>query len=96
MEAMQKSLDKKLKTLLNDDNKDDVVNFEELGVDYLFVDEAHEFKNLALFSKMNNVSGISAVASQKASDLYMKVQYLDSLNPNKSTVFATGTPIHLK
>ena len=93
MEAMQKSLQKNLQKLLTDENKDDNVTFEELGVDYLFVDEAHEFKNLALFSKMNNVSGISAVASQKASDLYMKIQYLDSLNPNKSVVFATGTPI---
>ena len=93
MEAMQESLSKKLKTLLTDDKKDDVVTFEQLGVDYLFVDEAHEFKNLALFSKMSNVSGISAVASQKASDLYMKIKYLDSLNPNNSVVFATGTPI---
>lgn len=93
MEAMQKSLSKNLQKLLTDENKDDNVNFEELGVDYLFVDEAHEFKNLALFSKMNNVSGVSSVASQKASDLYMKIQYLDSLNPNKSVVFATGTPV---
>lgn len=93
MEAMQKSLSNNLKKLLSEDTKDDGVTFEELGVDYLFVDEAHEFKNLALFSKMNNVSGISAVASQKASDLYMKIQYLDSLNPNNCVVFATGTPI---
>ena len=93
MEQMQKSLTVKLQKLLEDDTKDDSVTFEELGVDYLFVDEAHEFKNLALFSKMTNVSGISSTASQKASDLYMKVQYLDSLNPNKSVVFATGTPI---
>lgn len=93
MEAMQKSLSKNLTKLLNEESKDDGVTFEQLGIDYLFVDEAHEFKNLALFSKMTNVSGISAVASQKASDLYMKIQYLDSLNPNKSVVFATGTPI---
>jgi len=93
MEQMQKSLSVKLKKLLDDDKKDDGVNFEELGVDYLFVDEAHEFKNLALLSKMTNVSGISGTASQKASDLYMKIQYLDSLNPDKSVVFATGTPI---
>ena len=93
LEKMQKGLDKKLKILLSEETKDDNINFEELGVDYLFVDEAHEFKNLALFSKMTNVSGISAVASQKASDLYMKIKYLDSLNPNKSVVFATGTPI---
>lgn len=93
MEAMQKSLSKNLQKLLDDDNKDEGVTFEELGVDYLFVDEAHEFKNLALFSKMNNVSGVSSVASQKASDLYMKIQYLDSLNPGKSVVFATGTPV---
>lgn len=93
MEAMQKSLSKNLAELLNEEGKDDGVTFEQLGIDYLFVDEAHEFKNLALFSKMNNVSGISAVASQKASDLYMKIQYLESLNPNKCVVFATGTPI---
>ncbi len=93
MEATQKSLSKNLSKLLNEESKDDGVTFEQLGIDYLFVDEAHEFKNLALFSKMTNVSGISGVASQKASDLYMKIQYLDSLNPNKSVVFATGTPI---
>lgn len=93
MEATQKSLSNNLTKLLNEESKDDGVTFEQLGIDYLFVDEAHEFKNLALFSKMTNVSGISAVASQKASDLYMKIQYLDSLNPNKSVVFATGTPI---
>ncbi len=93
MEAMQKSLSTNLKKLLAEDTKDDSVTFEELGVDYLFVDEAHEFKNLALFSKMNNVSGVSSVASQKASDLYMKIQYLDSLKPNNCVVFATGTPI---
>lgn len=93
MEATQKSLSNNLAKLLNEDSKDDGVTFEQLGIDYLFVDEAHEFKNLALFSKMTNVSGVSGVASQKASDLYMKIQYLDSLNPNKSVVFATGTPI---
>ena len=93
LEKMQRSLEKNLKTLLEEDKKDDNINFEELGVDYLFVDEAHEFKNLALFSKMTNVSGISGVASQKASDLYMKIQYLESLNPGKTVVFATGTPI---
>jgi len=92
MESIQKSQEKKLLELL-DSKRDDVVTFEELGVDYLFVDEAHEFKNLALFSKMSNVSGISSTASQKASDLYMKIQYLDELNPNRSVVFATGTPI---
>ena len=92
MEAMQKSLSKNLAKLLSSE-KDDGVTFEELGVDYLFVDEAHEFKNLALFSKMTNVSGVSQVASQKASDLYMKIQYLEKQNPNKCVVFATGTPI---
>jgi len=93
MEQMQRNLSTKLKKLLDDDTKDNGVTFEQLGVDYLFVDEAHEFKNLALFSKMTNVSGINSTASQKASDLYMKVQYLESINPNKSVVFATGTPI---
>ena len=92
MESAQKSLSNNLKKLL-DSPKDDGVTFEELGVDYLFVDEAHEFKNLALFSKMTNVSGVSQVASQKASDLYMKIQYLEKQNPNKCVVFATGTPI---
>lgn len=93
MEQMKKNMLRNMKKLLDDDKKDDTVTFEQLGVDYLFVDEAHEFKNLALFSKMTNVSGISSTASQKASDLYMKVRYLDSLNPNKCVVFATGTPI---
>lgn len=93
MEAMKKGLTKKFQKLLSEEKKDETINFEQLGVDYLFVDEAHEFKNLALFSKMTNVSGISSVASQKASDLYMKIRYLDSLKPNNCVVFATGTPI---
>ena len=93
MEAMKKGLTKKFQKLLSEEKKDETINFEQLGVDYLFVDEAHEFKNLALFSKMTNVSGISSVASQKASDLYMKIRFLDSLKPNNCVVFATGTPI---
>ncbi|HBL51406.1 MAG TPA: helicase, partial [Firmicutes bacterium] len=73
--------------------KDDVVTFEELGIDRLFIDEAHYFKNLFLVTKMRNVGGIAQVEAQKSSDLFMKTQYLDELTSGRGTVFATGTPI---
>ncbi len=94
LERIKKSKEAQLKKLLDDKNKDDVLIFEELGVDYLFVDEADAYKNLFLFTKMNNVAGISNAASQRASDLKMKIEYINELhNGDKGVVFATGTPI---
>ena len=93
MERMRKQLEKKLDKLNDQSRKDDVVTFEELGVDSLMIDEAHAFKNLAVFSKMRNVAGISTTESQRASDLYMKCQYLDEITGGRGVVFATGTPI---
>lgn len=93
LEQMKISLENRLKTLLNDDKKDNAVNFEELGVDFLFVDEAHLFKNLPVFSKIRNVAGINNSDSQKATDLFMKISYILENNNGKGVVFATGTPI---
>lgn len=93
MERMRKQLEKKLDKLNNQSRKDDVVTFEQLGVDSLMVDEAHAFKNLAVLSKMRNVAGISQTESQRASDLYMKCRYLDEITGSRGVVFATGTPI---
>jgi len=93
MEKMKKNLEVKLKRLYDQSRKDDVVTFEELGVDRLFIDEAHYFKNLFLLTKMRNVGGIAQVEAQKSSDLFMKCQYLDDLTGSRGTVFATGTPI---
>ena len=93
MEKSKKSIEAKLDKLNDQSRKDDVVTFEELGVDRLFVDEAHYFKNLAAFSKMRNVGGISQTEAQKSSDLYMKCRYLDELTGGKGVIFATGTPI---
>lgn len=93
MEAERKRLEEKLLELRNDDKKDDVLNFEELGVDGLYVDEAHCFKNLAIFSKINNVAGIAKTGSQRAMDMYLKVQYLQEKTGGRNVVFATGTPI---
>ena len=73
--------------------KDDVITFEELGVDRLFVDEAHYYKNLYLYTKMRNVGGIAQTEAQKSSDLFMKCRYLDEITGGKGIVFATGTPI---
>ena len=89
----QKSIEKKLEKLNDREKKDDVITFEELGVDRLFVDEAHYYKNLYLYTKMRNVSGVAATEAQKSSDLYMKCRYLDELTKGKGVVFATGTPI---
>ena len=92
LEKTKKSLEAKLKKLNDYYKKDDVVTFEELGIDKLFVDEAHSYKNLYLFSKMRNVSGISATDSQKSSDMLMKCRYMDEITGGKGVVFATGTP----
>ena len=93
MEKSKKSLEARLKKLNDQSRKDDVVTFEELGVDRLFIDEADMFKNLYLYTKMRNVGGISQTEALKASDLYMKCRYLDELTGNKGVVFATGTPV---
>ena len=92
MERTKKGLEAKLKKLL-DSPKDDVVTFEELGVDRLFVDEAHSFKNLYYQTKMQNVAGLSNAEAQKSSDMYMKCRYLDEKTGSKGIVFATGTPV---
>ena len=93
LERSKKSIQAKLEKLNDQSRKDDVVTFEELGVDRLFIDEAHYYKNLAAFSKMRNVGGISQTEAQKSSDLYMKCRYLDELTGGRGVVFATGTPI---
>ena len=93
LERTKKSIKEKLKNLNDQSRKDDVVTFEELGVDCIFVDEAHYYKNLASFSKMRNVSGIAQTEAQKSSDLYMKCRYLDEITGGRGIVFATGTPI---
>ena len=93
LERARKSIQAKLEKLNDQSRKDDVVTFEELGVDRLFVDEAHSFKNLAAFSKMRNVGGISQTEAQKSSDLFMKCRYLDELTGGRGVVFATGTPV---
>lgn len=93
LEKTKANLETKLSTLLNAPDRDDVVTFEELGVDKMYVDEAHSFKNLFLYTKMRNVAGIQQTEAQKSSDLYMKCQYLDELTGGKGVVFATGTPV---
>ncbi len=92
LEQLKTSMDTKLKSLL-DAPKDDVVTFEELGVDELIVDEAHMFKNLPMFSKIRNVAGINNTESKKATDLFMKISYILENNGGKGVIFATGTPI---
>ena len=93
MKKTQKSLEARLKKLNDQTRKDDVVTFEELGVDRLFIDESHYYKNLFLYTKMRNVGGIAQTEAQKSSDLFMKCRYLDEITGGKGTVFATGTPI---
>ena len=93
MERSRKALEVKLKKLNDQSRKDDLLNFEDLGVDRLFVDEADMFKNLYLVTKMRNVGGIAQTEAQKASDLFMKTQYLDERTGGKGVVFATGTPV---
>ena len=93
MEASKKSLEAKLERLQASHKKDDVITFEELGVDRLFVDEAHNYKNLYLYTKMQNVAGISQTEAQKSSDMFMKCRYMDELTGGKGIIFATGTPV---
>lgn len=93
MEKLKKNLKLKLEKLNDQSRKDDVITFEELGVDRLFVDEAHFYKNLFLVTKMRNVAGLSQTEAQKSSDLFMKCRYMDELTGGKGVVFATGTPI---
>ena len=93
LEKTKKSLQTKLEKLNDQSRKDDVVTFEELGVDRLFIDESHYFKNLYLYTKMRNVGGVAQTEAQKSSDLFMKCRYLDEITGGRGVVFATGTPI---
>ncbi|SHI10995.1 Adenine-specific DNA methylase, N12 class [Sporanaerobacter acetigenes DSM 13106] len=93
LEKTKKSLKVKLQKLNDQSRKDDVVNFEELGIDRLFVDEAHSYKNLFLYTKMRNVAGIGQSEAQKSSDMFMKCRYMDEITGGKGVIFATGTPI---
>ena len=93
MERTRKSLEARLAKLNDQSRKDDVVTFEQLGIDRLFIDESHYFKNLFLATKMRNVGGIAQTEAQKSSDLFMKTQYLDELTDGRGVIFATGTPI---
>ena len=93
MEKTKRGLETKLERLNSQKRKDDVVTFEELGVDRLFIDEAHYYKNLFLYTKMRNIAGIAQTEAQKSSDLYMKCRYLDEITDSHGVVFATGTPI---
>ena len=93
LEKSKKSIRQKLDKLNDQTKKDDVVTFEELGADRLFVDESHYYKNLYLYTKMRNVGGIAQTEAQKSSDLFMKCRYLDEITGGRGTVFATGTPI---
>ena len=93
LEKSKKAVKQKLDKLNDQSRKDDVVTFEELGVDRLFIDESHYYKNLYLYTKMRNVGGIAQTEAQKSSDLFMKCRYLDEITGGRGTVFATGTPI---
>lgn len=93
LESEKKKLEKKMKDLYADKSKDDVVTFEQLGVDRLFVDEAHKFKNLYIRTKMTNVAGITSSSADKSADLLMKCRYIDEATGGKGIVFATGTPV---
>lgn len=93
LETAKRNIEKRQNDLLNGKTKDNVINFESLGVDYLFVDEADLYKNLYLYTKMNNIAGVQQTRSQRASDMYMKIQYILNKNQGKGVVFATGTPV---
>lgn len=93
LEKTKKNLENRLEKLNDQSRKDDVVTFEELGIDKLFVDEAHYYKNLFLYTKMRNVAGVGQTEAQKSSDLFMKCRYLDEITDGKGVVFATGTPL---
>ncbi len=93
LERMKKQLETRLQKLTSATRKDDVVTFEQLGVDRLYVDEAHNYKNLFLYTKMRNVAGLSTTDAQKSSDMYLKCRYMDELTGGRGIVFATGTPV---
>ncbi len=93
LEKMKKGLEIRIAKLNDQSRKDSVVTFEELGVDRIFIDESHYFKNLFLMTKMRNVGGIAQTEAQKSSDLFMKCQYLDEITDSRGIIFATGTPI---
>lgn len=93
LEKTKRNLETRLEKLNKQERKDDVVTFEELGVDKLFVDESHNYKNLFLYTKMRNVGGIAQTEAQKSTDLFMKCRYLDEITGGKGIVFATGTPV---
>ena len=93
MEKTRKSLEARLRKLQDTDRKDDVITFEQLGVDRLFVDEAHNYKNLFLYTKMRNVAGLSTTDAQKSSDMLLKCRYIDEITDSRGVVFATGTPV---
>ncbi len=93
IESTRKSLEAKLDKLINEEYKDDVITFEELGVDSIFVDEAHNYKNLSFNTKISRVAGINPNGSNKATDMYLKTRYIQELSPGKNVIFATGTPI---
>ena len=93
MEKTRRGLENKLEKLKADHRKDNVINFEQLGIDKMFVDEAHNYKNLFLYTKMTNVGGITQTDAQKSSDMFMKCRYLDEITGGKGVVFATGTPV---
>ena len=92
-ERTKKMLEARLKKLNDSERKDDVVTFEQLGVDRLYVDEAHNYKNCFLYTKMRNVAGLAATDAQKSSDMLMKCRYMDEITGGRGTVFATGTPV---
>ena len=93
LERTKKSLEARLEKLQAEDRKDDVVTFEQLGVDRMFVDEAHNYKNLFLYTKMRNVAGLSTTDAQKSSDMFAKCRYMDEITGNRGVIFATGTPV---
>ena len=93
LETAKRNIEKRQNDLLNAKTKDNVINFESLGVDYLFVDEADMYKNLYLYTKMNNIAGVQHTRSHRASDMFMKIQYVTEKNNGKGVVFATGTPV---
>lgn len=93
LEKTKKKLETRLEKLNDDFKKDDVITFEELGVDKLFIDEAHNYKNLYLYTKMRNVAGIGQSEAFKSSDMFMKCRYMDEMTGGKGIVFATGTPV---
>ncbi len=92
----RKAIKTKLEKLNDTKRKDTVIDFEQLGVDRLFIDESHFYKNLYLYTKMRNVGGIAQTEAQKSSDLFMKCRYLDEITGNRGTVFATGTPVQIQ